>query len=93
MSRIGKKSIVVPQGVKVEQDGLCIKVTGPLGSLQMNCHPRTKVRIDTSAGKVLVENEHPEIYRDKQLHGTTRALIANMVTGITKENGNIRHRL
>jgi large subunit ribosomal protein L6 len=84
MSRIGKKPVIIPQKVKVEQSGLCIKVSGPLGSLQMNCHPRTQVKIDTSAGKIFVENEHPEIYRDKQLHGTTRALIANMVTGVSK---------
>jgi len=84
MSRIGKKPIVIPQGVKVEQSGPCIKVSGSLGSLQMNCHPRIKVKIDSSAGKVLVENEHPEIRQDKQLHGTMRALIANMVMGVSK---------
>ncbi len=84
MSRIGKKSIIIPQGVKVGQDGLCIKVAGPLGSLQMNCHPRIKVKINSSEGKVSVENEHPEIRQDKQLHGTMRSLIANMVAGVSK---------
>ena len=84
MSRIGKKPVIIPQGVKVEQDGPCIKVSGPLGSLQMDCHPRIKVKIDSSAGKILVENEHPEIRQDRQLHGTMRALIANMVTGVSR---------
>ena len=84
MSRIGKKPIIIPQGVKVEQNGLCIKVSGPLGSLQLNCHPRIKVKIDSSAGKILVENEHPQIRQNRQLHGTIRALIANMVTGVSK---------
>jgi large subunit ribosomal protein L6 len=84
MSRIGKKPIIIPQGVKVEQDGQCIKVSGPLGSLQLNCHPWIKVKIDGSAGKILVENEHSQIRQNKQLHGTTRALIANMVTGVSK---------
>jgi large subunit ribosomal protein L6 len=84
MSRIGKKPIIIPEGVKVEQNGLCIKVSGPLGSLQLNLHRRIKIKIDGSAGKVLVENEHPEIRRNKQLHGTMRALIANMVTGVSK---------
>jgi len=84
MSRIGKKPIIIPQGVKVEQNGLCIKVSGPLGSLQLNCHPRIKVKIDSSAGKISVENEHPQIRQNRQLHGTMRALIANMVTGVSR---------
>ena len=84
MSRIGKKPIVIPQAVKVEQTGPCIKVSGPLGSLQLDCHPRIKVKVDGSAGKILVENEEPQIRRNKQLHGTMRALIANMVTGVSK---------
>jgi len=84
MSRIGKKPVIIPKGVKVEQSGLCIKVAGPLGSLQMNCHPHIKVRFDSSAGKILVENEHPEVRQDKQMHGTIRALITNMVAGVSK---------
>ena len=84
MSRIGKKPIIIPQGVKVERDGECIKVSGSQGSLEMNCHPRIEVKIDSSSGKILVENEHPENRQDKQLHGTMRALIANMVTGVSK---------
>lgn len=84
MSRIGRKPIVIPAGVKVEQKGSCIRVTGPLGNLEMDCHPRIKVQVDTSAGEILVENPHPENRGDKQLHGTMRALIANMVTGVNK---------
>jgi large subunit ribosomal protein L6 len=84
MSRIGKKPVIIFEGVKVEQKGLRIKVSGPLGKLEMDCHPRIKVEIDSSAGKILVVNEHPEIRQDKQLHGTMRALIANMVTGVSK---------
>ena len=84
MSRIGKKSIIVPQGVKVEKNGPCIKVSGPLGQLQMDCQPPIKVEIDGSAGIVSVENEHPQRREAKQMHGTMRALIANMVTGVSK---------
>ncbi|MHC4147893.1 MAG: 50S ribosomal protein L6 [Planctomycetota bacterium] len=84
MSRIGKKPIVIPKAVKVEQNGLCIKATGPLGTLQLNCHPRIKVKIDNSAGQILVENERPQVRLNKQLHGTMRALIANMITGVSK---------
>jgi large subunit ribosomal protein L6 len=84
MSRIGKKPIDIPAGVKIEQKGLCIKVTGPLGELQMDCHPRIKVKIDDGGGKIVVENKHPQDRQNKQLHGTMRALIANMVTGVSK---------
>ena len=84
MSRIGKKPIIIPQGVKVEQKDMSIKVSGPLGTIQMDCQPPIKVKFDGSAGKILVENERPEIRRNKQLHGTMRALIANMVTGASK---------
>jgi large subunit ribosomal protein L6 len=82
MSRIGKKPIVIPQGVKVEQQGLSVKVSGPLGSLQFDCPSQVKVKVD--AEKVLVENEHPQIRQNRQLHGTARALIANMVAGVSK---------
>jgi len=84
MSRIGKKPVIISEGVKVEQKGRCIKVSGPLGNLEMDCHPAIKVEIDSSAGKILVVNEHPEIRQNKQLHGTMRALIANMITGVSK---------
>ena len=84
MSRIGEKPITIPEGVKVEQKGLTIKATGPLGSLEMNCQPPIKVKFDSSAAKITVENEYPENSRHKQLHGTMRALIANMVTGVGK---------
>jgi large subunit ribosomal protein L6 len=84
MSRIGKKPVIIPEGVKIEQNGLCIKISGPLGGLQLNCHPRIKIKVDSSAGTVLVENERPEVRQNRQLHGTTRALIASMVTGVSK---------
>jgi len=84
MSRIGKKPIDIPQGVKVEQSGRTIRVSGPLGDLAMDCRPEIKVKIDGSAQKILVENERPNLRQNKQLHGTMRALIANMVTGVSK---------
>jgi large subunit ribosomal protein L6 len=84
MSRIGKKPIVIPDGVKVELKGLCVKVSGSLGQVQMDCHPRIKVKIDDSDGKIFVENEKPQDHTNRQLHGTMRALIANMITGVSK---------
>ena len=82
MSRIGNKPIDIPAGVKVDLKGLNVKVTGPLGELQMDCHPKIKVKVDGK--QVLVENDRPEDRQHKQLHGTMRALIANMVTGVSK---------
>jgi len=84
MSRIGKKPIIIPDGVKIELKGQHVKVTGPLGSLDMECHPSIKVALDNSSSVVTVENPDSENRRYKQLHGTMRALIANMVTGVSK---------
>lgn len=84
MSRIGKKPVVIPSGVKVELKGHCLKASGPLGQLQMDCHPRIKVRIDEPEGKIFVENEKPQEHLSRQMHGTMRALIANMIIGVSK---------
>lgn len=84
MSRIGKKPIEIPKGVKVELQGSSVQVQGPLGRLQMDCHPWIRVRMDDSGANILVENNRPEDRQRKQLHGTMRALIANMVTGVSK---------
>ncbi|MBN2136982.1 MAG: 50S ribosomal protein L6 [Sedimentisphaerales bacterium] len=84
MSRIGNKPVEIPAGVKVEQKGLKIKVSGPLGNLEMQCHPRIKVTIDEAASQIAVVNDKPQDRQNKQLHGTMRALIANMVTGVSK---------
>ena len=84
MSRIGKKPIEIPSGVKVDQKGQTIKVAGPLGELTMDCHPEIKVKVDTSANVIEVTNDKPQERQGKQLHGTMRALIANMVIGVSK---------
>ena len=84
MSRIGKKAIIIPDGVKVEQSGRTLKVSGPLGSLQMDCQPQISVKIDKPAARILVENPDPQNRRNRQLHGTMRALIANMAQGVSK---------
>ena len=84
MSRIGNKLIDIPAGVKVEQKGLSIRVSGSLGQLQMDSHPRIKVEIDETEKKILVINDRPKDRQNRQLHGTMRALIANMVTGVSK---------
>lgn len=82
MSRIGKKPVEIPKGVKLEQAGRTIKASGPQGDLQMHCHPEIAVKIEQ--GRIVVENPRPASRHHKALHGTMRALIANMVTGVSK---------
>jgi large subunit ribosomal protein L6 len=84
MSRIGNKPIEILAGVKVEQSGSVVNVTGPLGSMDYECHPLIKVNIDDSQKKINIENSEPENRKGRQMHGTTRALIANMITGVSK---------
>jgi large subunit ribosomal protein L6 len=84
MSRIGNKSIAVPSGVKVEQKGLNVKVTGAMGSMEISCHPHITVRFDDAANSIKVANKNPEVREDRALHGTMRALLANMVEGVSK---------
>ena len=82
MSRIGKKPVEIPAGVKIELNGDVIKVSGKLGSMQLNFHPLVQIKIENS--QVLVENKEPQNRKGRQMHGTTRALIANMVEGVSK---------
>jgi large subunit ribosomal protein L6 len=84
MSRIGNKPINIPTGVKVEHKGLSIKVSGPLGQLQMDSHPRIKVKVDEAEKKISVVNDRPQNRQNRQLHGTMRALIANMIIGVSE---------
>jgi large subunit ribosomal protein L6 len=79
MSRIGKQPITVPSTVKVEIDGRNVSVTGPRGSLQREVVP--EVRLHLEDGRLLVTrpNDQP---RERAMHGLTRALLANMVTGV-----------
>ena len=82
MSRIGKKPVPVPQGVKVQLTGTKLHVEGPKGKLDLNVHPRMKVVV--ADGRIAVERP-TNIPQDRSLHGLTRSLIANMVKGVTEE--------
>jgi len=84
MSRIGKKPIAVPKGTSVELKGQQVKVSGPQGKLEMTCHPLITVKMDDSGENLIVDNPTPDERKAKQLHGTMRALISNMVTGVSK---------
>jgi large subunit ribosomal protein L6 len=80
MSRIGKQPITIPDGVSVTfEDGVCA-VKGPKGELSEVI--RREVRVSVADGEVVVTrpNDQPQV---RALHGLSRALIANMVTGVT----------
>jgi large subunit ribosomal protein L6 len=84
MSRIGKKPIAVPKGTSIELKSQQVKVAGPLGKMEMECHPRITLKMDGSGENLILDNPTPDDREAKQLHGTMRALIANMVTGVSK---------
>jgi large subunit ribosomal protein L6 len=84
MSRIGKKPISIPQGVKVEQAGASIKVSGPKGALQVDCLAGIDVHVDNESNRIVVNNPQPAVRQQKALHGTMRSLLNNMVVGVSK---------
>jgi large subunit ribosomal protein L6 len=83
MSRIGKKPVALPEKVKVQIDGRNIAVEGPLGKLEWEHHPSVSVTCDDDARQVTVDRLNDE-RESRALHGLTRALIQNMVVGVTE---------
>ena len=82
MSRIGKAPVEIPQGVNVEVSARSVKVTGPKGELIVPIPSGRGVEARQEDGSVVVEraSESPE---HKAMHGLTRSLIQNAVTGVT----------
>jgi large subunit ribosomal protein L6 len=81
MSRIGKKPVPIPSNVEVTVNGSTVKVKGPKGELSRTFQPNMRIRVDN--GELLVERPTDD-KPDRALHGLTRALIANMVQGVTE---------
>lgn len=82
MSRIGNKPIPVPAGVKIAVTDGVVSVQGPKGTLQFEPRSEVSVKLDDSGKNVIVARESDE-RQPKTLHGLTRALINNMVVGVT----------
>ena len=80
MSRLGKKPVSIPGGVKVNVSGRTINVEGPKGRLSYTAQPGVDVRVEGS--EVLVARSDDE-RQTKAFHGLTRALIQNMVVGVS----------
>jgi large subunit ribosomal protein L6 len=79
MSRIGKKPIPVPQGVKVAIQGASVLVEGPKGKLSHSVPAGISVKAESSTVTVDRSSDHRNV---RALHGLTRSLIANMVHGV-----------
>ena len=82
MSRVGKLPIAIPPGVKVSLRNDQITVSGPKGELTQRIHP--SMRVEAGQDQLLVKRPSDDKFH-KSLHGLTRSLIANMMTGVTSE--------
>jgi large subunit ribosomal protein L6 len=80
MSRIGRKPIAVPAGVNISLDDSVITVKGPKGSLSRSLHKDMKINV--AENEIVVERPTDNKLH-RSLHGTTRSVISNMVSGVT----------
>jgi large subunit ribosomal protein L6 len=81
MSRIGKKAVPIPSGVTANVEGQTVKVKGPKGQLQVVLPEDVIVKMDQ--GEVTVDPRN-ETKRARSMWGTSRTLVNNLVTGVTK---------
>jgi large subunit ribosomal protein L6 len=81
MSRVGKKAVAIPAGVTANVDGQTVKVKGPKGAVQLVLHGEVGAKLD--AGGIHV-NPRNETKLARALWGTSRALVANLITGVSK---------
>jgi len=81
MSRIGKQPVTLPQGVQVDIQGTTVKVKGPKGELARTFSEQ--IGIELQNGQVVVKRPS-DVPAIRALHGTTRALIRNMVAGVSE---------
>ncbi len=81
MSRIGKKPVSITNGVKVSVAGNVISVEGPKGKLSYAHRPEVEVKVD---GSEVIVSRFKEDRESRSFHGLTRALIQNMIVGVTE---------
>jgi large subunit ribosomal protein L6 len=80
VSRIGLTPVAVPAGVQIDINGSSVNIKGPKGEMSRTFSPSLNIKLDN--GQVIVERTS-EVATVRALHGTTRALIQNMVTGVS----------
>jgi len=83
MSRIGKKPVPIPAGVEVKLNGNSVTVKGPKGSLTQDVTGAIRVEVDAGTKEVKVQRDG-DLRIDRAKHGLYRAIIANMIAGVTK---------
>ncbi len=83
MSRIGKKPLPIPTGVKVQLAGRLVTVEGPKGKLEFEHRPEVEVTNDEQSQSLKVAR-HDDEALSRALHGTTRAMLQNMLVGVTQ---------
>jgi large subunit ribosomal protein L6 len=81
MSRLGKKPVAIPEGVKIAVEGRTISVEGPLGKLSYDHRPEVAIEVDADANQVVVSAQG-DSRESKAFHGLTRALVAIMLGGV-----------
>ena len=81
MSRIGRMPVEIPGGVQVELKGSDIRVKGPKGELQRSFSPAIGIKMENNQLIITRNSDHPA---ERALHGTTRAVLANMVHGVSR---------
>src|SRR6201987_264443 len=81
MSRIGKKAVAIPSGVTASVDGQTVKMKGPKGALELVLPAEVVAKLDKGSIKVDPRNETK---RARSMWGTSRTLVSNLVTGVTK---------
>ncbi|TAJ17370.1 MAG: 50S ribosomal protein L6 [Dehalococcoidia bacterium] len=80
MSRVGRLPVPIPAGVDISMAGTTCTVKGPKGTLTQEIHPNIHVAVVDGTVVVTRPNDEKD---NRALHGLTRALVANMVTGVT----------
>ncbi len=81
MSRIGRLPVPIPPGVEVKIEGTRVTVRGPKGELTQEFHPELRITVEDGSVRVYRPNDERQF---KALHGLTRALINNMIIGVSK---------
>lgn len=81
MSRVGKKPIEIPAGVTITLNGNNVTVKGPKGELSRSFNPDIEIKVEENIINVSRPTDEKE---HRALHGTTRALLSNMVEGVSK---------
>ncbi|NJN79077.1 MAG: 50S ribosomal protein L6, partial [Anaerolineales bacterium] len=81
MSRIGRLPVEIPSGVQVELNGSKIRIKGPKGEMQREFSSIIGIAMENNQLNITRNSDSPE---ERALHGTTRAVLANMVQGVSQ---------